>query len=146
MVNYSRIIGEVMVLMEKPSVSESPLRQGTRTCPRWDLAEAEVCGGGKAIAMISCFFWNLWEYIGERPRAKGVQGAHKPGWRGLPLAAWWGLVGPLGLPCLGSQASRSSSIPKIIFSGFFFRLDSVSKSPVKGVKTWKNRNWHLALS
>ena len=53
MVNYSRIIGEVMVLMKNPSVSESPLRQGTRTCTRWDLAEAEACGGGKAIAMIS---------------------------------------------------------------------------------------------
>ena len=52
MVNYSRIIGEVMVLMKKPSVSESPLRQGTRTCPRWDLAETEACGGGKVIAML----------------------------------------------------------------------------------------------
>ena len=53
MVNYSCIIGEVMVLMEKPSVSESPLRQGTRTCPRWDHVETEACGGGKVIAMIS---------------------------------------------------------------------------------------------
>ena len=52
MVNYSRIIGEVMVLMEKPSVSESPLRQGTKTCPRWDLAETEACGGGKVITML----------------------------------------------------------------------------------------------
>ena len=52
MVNYSRIIGEVMVLMEKPSVSESPLRQGTRTCPRWDLAETEAYGGGKVITML----------------------------------------------------------------------------------------------
>ena len=53
MVNYSRIIGEAMVLMNKPSLSESPLQQGTRTCPRWDLAETEACGGGKVIAMIS---------------------------------------------------------------------------------------------
>ncbi|KAI5016663.1 hypothetical protein ZWY2020_006514, partial [Hordeum vulgare] len=49
MVNYSRIIGEVMVLMKNHSVSESPLREGTRTCPRWDLAETEACGGGKVL-------------------------------------------------------------------------------------------------
>ena len=53
MVNYSRIIGEVMVLMKKPSVSESPLRQCTRTCPRWDLAETEACGGGKVFSWLS---------------------------------------------------------------------------------------------
>ena len=53
MVNYSGIIGEVMVLMKKPSISESPLRQGTRTCPRWDLAEIETCDGEKVLSMIS---------------------------------------------------------------------------------------------
>ena len=52
MVNYSHIIGEVMVLMEKPFVSESPLRQGTRTCPRWDLVETKACGGEKVITML----------------------------------------------------------------------------------------------
>ena len=56
MVNYSRIIGEVMVLMNKPSVSESPLQQGTRMCPRWDIAEKEACGSGKVISIISRFF------------------------------------------------------------------------------------------
>ena len=53
MVNYSCIIGDIMVLMKKPSVYESTLRQGTRTCRRWDLAEIEACGDGKVIAMIS---------------------------------------------------------------------------------------------
>ena len=53
MVNYSRIIGEVMVLMKNLSVSKSPLRQGTRTFPRWDLAETEACGGGKIFLWIS---------------------------------------------------------------------------------------------
>ena len=53
MVNYSRIIGEVMVLMKKPSVSESPLWQGTRTCPRWDLAETKACSGEKVFSWIS---------------------------------------------------------------------------------------------
>ena len=30
-----------------------PLRQGTRTCPRWDLVHIEDCGGGKVLSMIS---------------------------------------------------------------------------------------------
>ena len=33
-----------------------PPLAGTRTCPRWDLAKKETCGGGKVIAMISWFF------------------------------------------------------------------------------------------
>ena len=53
MVNYSRIIGEAMVLMTEPSVSESPLRQGTRTVPIWDLAETKACGGGKVFSWLS---------------------------------------------------------------------------------------------
>ena len=53
MVNYSHFIREAMVLMKKPSVSESPLQQGTRTCPRWDLAETEACGGGKVFSWLS---------------------------------------------------------------------------------------------
>ena len=60
-----------------------------------------------------------------------------------PLAAGWGLVGPLGLFCLGSQVLRYSSVPEKIFSGIFFRLDSVSKSPLKGVKNMEKKE--LAL-
>ena len=30
-----------------------PLQEGTRMCPRWDLAETEACGGGKVLSMIS---------------------------------------------------------------------------------------------
>ena len=30
-----------------------PLRQGTRTSPRWDLAETEACGGGKVFSWLS---------------------------------------------------------------------------------------------
>ena len=84
MVNYSRIIGDVMVLMKKPSVSESPLQQGTRTCPRWDLAEIEACGGGKVFSWIPLFFRDFREFIGEGARAGEAQGAHKPGRCGAP--------------------------------------------------------------
>ena len=82
------------------------------------------------------------EYIGATPRAEGDQGSHKPMGR-APLAAGWGLVGPLVLLWLGSQVLRSSSVPKKIFSGIFFRLDSVSKSPLKGVKNMEKQE--LAL-
>ena len=62
-----------------------------------------------------------------------------------PLAEGWGLVGPLGLLWLGPQALRSSSVPEKIFSEIFFRLDSVSKSPLKGVKNMEKTGtgtWH----
>ena len=32
---------------------ESPLRQGTRTVPGWDLAETEACGGGNVFSWLS---------------------------------------------------------------------------------------------
>ena len=37
MVNYSRFIGEAMVLMYKPSVIESPFGRMSEKAPRWDL-------------------------------------------------------------------------------------------------------------
>ena len=76
MVNYSRIIGESMVLMKKPSVSESPLRQGTRTCPRWYLAETEACGGGKLLSMIAAGYAYrdfLGKYAKNSPAALGAR-------------------------------------------------------------------------
>ena len=39
-----------------PPYPNPPPRQGTRTCPRWDLAETEACGGGKVLSMFSWFF------------------------------------------------------------------------------------------
>ena len=115
-----------MVLMKKPSVSESPLRQGTRTCPRWDLAETEACGGGKVFSMdLSDCFGIFREFIGGRPRAEEPQGAHKPARRGPPGRGLGGLWGPLVALCLGSQVSCVSSVPEKIFSEVLFRLDSV---------------------
>ena len=45
----------------------NPLRQGTRTCPRWDLAETEACGVGKVISRLPDFLEYL-EFIGEGSR------------------------------------------------------------------------------
>ena len=49
MVNYSRFIGEAMVLMYKPSVIESPSGKTLEKAPRWDLMGIEGCGGGKVV-------------------------------------------------------------------------------------------------
>ena len=72
MVNYSRIIGEVMVLMKKPSVSESPIWQGTRTCPGWDLAETEACGGGKVFLWFPLVYGEYLGIYGAEIRVRGV--------------------------------------------------------------------------
>ena len=48
-VNYSRFIGEAMVLMYKPSVIESPFGRMPEKAPRWDLMGTEGCGGGKEV-------------------------------------------------------------------------------------------------
>ena len=80
MVNYSRIIGEVMVLMKKPSVSDrAPERAPDGILQRQKLAAAEKYFRGSPH-----FFWDFREYIGERPRVEEAQGAHKPGRRGPP--------------------------------------------------------------
>ena len=56
MVNYSRFIGEVMVLMQKPSVIESPSGRTAKKAPRWDLTGTEGCGGGKVVSWIPLMF------------------------------------------------------------------------------------------
>ena len=89
----------------------------------------------------------------RRKKIRGLQGQARratggpQAWvaRPTPLVVGWGLVGPLGLPCLGSQAPQSSSVPKKICSGILFRLDFVSKSPLKGVKNMEKTGigtWH----
>ena len=81
MVNYSRIIGDVMVLMKKTSVSESPSDRAPERAPdgilrRQKLAAAEKCFRGSLS-----WFQIFREFVGERGRAKEPRGAHKPGRR-----------------------------------------------------------------
>ena len=87
MVNYSRIIGEVMVLMKKPSVSESPFRQGTRTCPDGILRRQKLAAAEKYFRGSLAQFWIFQEFIGGRGRADEPQWAHKPARRGPPCCA-----------------------------------------------------------
>ena len=74
------------------------------------------------------------EYIGATPRLGDTQGAHKPGWRGLPPGRGVGACGAPGAPLPWLPSSPIFFRSRKIFSGIFFRLDSVSKSPLKGVK------------
>ena len=147
MVNYSRIIGEVMLLMEKPSVYESPLRQGTRLCPIWDLAETEACGSGKVLSMISWFFLEFMgiyrrKTLGKgRPRVPQAWMARPPPGRG---------VGACGAP--------EAPLPWLPSFPIFFRLRKnlfgdflpfglrFKISSERGQKHGKNRNWHLLPS
>ena len=52
MVNYSRFIGEAMVLMWKPSMIESPFDRMPEKVPRWDLTGTKGCGGGKVVSLL----------------------------------------------------------------------------------------------
>ena len=52
MVNYSRIIGEAMLLRKKPSMIESPSGRTPEKVPRWDLMGTEGCGGGKVFSWL----------------------------------------------------------------------------------------------
>ena len=60
MVNYSRFIGEVMVLMLKPSVIESPSGRTPKKAPRWDLTGTEGCASGKVV------LWLPWKFLGYK--------------------------------------------------------------------------------
>ena len=60
MVNYSRFIGEAMVLMYKPSVIESLSGRMPKKAPRWDLMGTEGWGGEKV------FLWLLLMFLGYK--------------------------------------------------------------------------------
>ena len=103
------------------------------------------CGERSLQRRKSDFFGIFREFIGATPRSGDAQGAHKPGWRGLPPGRGVGPCGALGalLPWLPSSPIFFRSRKKN--SGIFFRLDSVSKSPLKVVKNMEKTGtgtWH----
>ena len=125
MVNYSRFIGEAMVLMWKPSVIDFPSSRPPEKAPRWDLTGTEGCGGGKVVSWLSLMFlgyksiYRRKKYIGGAPWGPRV----------------WGRAYPLGAPSCLVAASRSSRLqlqvfwlafgPRKIIAKVSFRLDSV---------------------
>ena len=83
MVNYSHIIREAMVLMQKPSVIDSPSGGAPEKAPRWDLTGTEGCGGGNRVSWCSRMFSG---YVDIYRRKKYVGGATRGprGWRARP--------------------------------------------------------------
>ena len=99
MVNYSRIIGEVMVLMKKPSVSESPSGRAPERAPDGILRRLKLAAAEKHFHGSLAQFWIFQEFIGGRSRGDEPQGAHKPA-RRAPWPRIGGLWGPLVAPAL----------------------------------------------
>ena len=61
MVNYSQLIGEALVVMERPSMVDSPSDGALTKAPRWDLADTEGYGGG--IRFLAPYLI-VWGYVG----------------------------------------------------------------------------------
>ena len=91
MVNYSRFIGEAMVLMYKPSVIESPFGRSPKKVPRWNLMGTEGCGSGKVVSWLSLIdlgyksIYRRKKYVGGATRGpRGWGRAYPPGRALLP--------------------------------------------------------------
>jgi len=55
--------GEALVVMERPSVVDSPSGGALAKAPRWDLADIEGCGGGNNFSWCSWMFFGVRRYI-----------------------------------------------------------------------------------
>ena len=71
MVNYSQLIGEALVVIERTSVVDSPSSGAPTKAPRWDLADTEGCGGGIRFSWCS---WMVSGYAYKYRRKKQVGG------------------------------------------------------------------------
>ena len=67
MVNYSQLIGEALVMMERPSMVDSPFGRAPTKAPRWDLADTEGWGSG---IRFSWFVLMVLGYVGIYRRKK----------------------------------------------------------------------------
>ena len=61
MANYSQLIGEALVVMERPSMVDSPSGGAPTKAPRWDLADTEDYGGGNISSVAP---WMFLGYVG----------------------------------------------------------------------------------
>ena len=106
MVNYSRFIGEAMVLMSMPSVIDSPSGGSPEKAPRWDLTGTEGCGGGKVVSWLPLMFLG---YKSIYRRKKYVGGAP---WG----PRWWGRAYPPGRALLprGRLTEFQTSTPSLL--------------------------------
>ena len=54
---------------------------GPEHAPRWNLVDAESCGGGIRVLAPVLIVWGTWIYIGGRSTSVEQQGAHEGGGR-----------------------------------------------------------------
>ena len=73
-----------MVLMQKPSVIESPSGGTTEKVPRWDLMGIEGCGGGKVVSWLPLMFSGYKSIYRQRNQVRGATRSPR-GWRACPL-------------------------------------------------------------
>ena len=72
------------MLMQKPSMVDSPSGGAPPKAPRWDLADIEGYGGGNCVSWCSWMFsgsvdiYRRKKYIGGRPRGPRDMGARPP--------------------------------------------------------------------
>ena len=124
-VNYSQLIGGAMVLMQKPSMVDSPSDGAPTKAPRWDLADTEGYDGGIVFHWLPGSFWCTWVYIGGRSRSVAARGAHAIGGRPVGVGAPSTLVAASAASWLALQVLWITFIPKITLPKVSFRLDSV---------------------
>ena len=71
MVNYSQLIGEALVVMERPSLVDSPSGRAPTKASRWDLADTEGYDSGTRFSWSLLLFSG---YVGIYRRKKYVGG------------------------------------------------------------------------
>ena len=79
MLNYSRFIGEAMVLMYKPSVVDYPSGRPPEKAPRWISLVQKVAAVEKWFRGSPGCFQGIRVYIGKGSRSVELRGAHEGG-------------------------------------------------------------------
>ena len=106
-----------MVLMQKPSVIDSPSGGAPEKAPRWDLTGTKGCGGGNRVSWCS---WMFSGYMSIYRRKKQVGGAMRGprGWgraqggrptslpRGLLVDFWTSTPSPLDHGCSKNNSPK----------------------------------------
>ena len=112
MLNYSQLIGDALVMMERPSVVDSPSNGELAKAPRWDLADTEGYSGGNSFSSSLLMFsgyvgiYRRKKYVGGCPKGPQDRGRALQG--GRPPISWE----PWLLLDLHSKSSGSCSFKK----------------------------------
>ena len=121
-----------------PPYPNPPSGRAPERAPDGILRRQKLAAAEKYFRWSPDFFWNLWDYIGERSRSGDLQGAHKPGWRAL-----WSLVvcfwDPWGSSGLAPKFSDLLPFQKKSFRGFSSVWTPFQDLLWKGSKTWKKQ-------